>query len=118
MLMTGVSPTDLEKLLERGWRRVRPGYFRPAGGGCEECVSLRVPAARFSPASNVKRAGGRTAPLGVRGGARVVDGPRLPLYRRWHADREAERGWKRDSIGAESYAMQFCFPHASAREFT
>ena len=46
-----------------------------------------------------------------------MDVERLSLYRRWHADREAERGWKPDAIGPEAYAMQFCFPHAAAREF-
>ena len=43
---------------------------------------------------------------------------RLALYRRWHESREEERGWKPDRIGIESYAMQFCFPHPAAREFT
>jgi arginine-tRNA-protein transferase len=47
-----------------------------------------------------------------------VDEARLSVYRRWHAGRERERGWKPDRIVPESYAMQFCFPHAAAREFT
>lgn len=118
MLMTGVTPTDLERLLERGWRRFGPVYFRPVCGGCEECISVRVPVARFSPSPSMKRVARRTAHLRVEVGAPLVDDRRLSLYRRWHADREAERGWKHDSIGAESYAMQFCFPHASAREFS
>jgi arginine-tRNA-protein transferase len=47
-----------------------------------------------------------------------VDDQRLDLYRRWHMGREVERGWRPDRIGPESYAMQFCFPHAAAREFS
>jgi len=105
-------------LLERGWRRFGPVYFRPVCEGCDECVSVRVPAAEFAPSANLKRVEKRAAALRVEVSAPVVDEARLTLYRRWHAGREAARGWKRDTIGPESYAMQFCFPHAAAREFS
>ena len=118
MLMTGVSPGELEALLERGWRRFGPVYFRPVCEGCDECVSVRVPVDSFKPSENLKRVERRAAGLRVEVGAPVVDETRLALYRRWHANREAQRGWKRDSIGPEAYAMQFCFPHAAAREFS
>jgi len=116
--MTGVSPADLERFLERGWRRFGPVYFRPVCTECDECVSVRVPAALFSPSENLKKVLRRTKHLRLEVRAPVVDAARLALYRRWHADRESERGWKQDSIGADSYAMQFCFPHAAAREFS
>jgi arginine-tRNA-protein transferase len=118
LLMTGVSPVELERLLERGWRRFGPVYFRPVCGACSECVSVRVPVESFTPSSNLKRVLRRAARLRVEVGVPLVDEARLALYRRWHASREEERGWKPDRIGAESYAMQFCFPHAAAREFT
>lgn len=118
MLMTGVSPAELENLLERGWRRFGPVYFRPVCDGCDECVSVRVPVASFAPSDNLKRVMRRAAGLRVEVSAPLVDETRLALYRRWHADRESQRGWKRDTIGPESYAMQFCFPHAAAREFS
>ena len=116
--MTGVSPPELEKLLERGWRRFGPVYFRPVCQSCEECVSVRVPVASFAPSPNLKRVARRASHLRVEVGPPAVDDARLWLYRRWHAGREANRGWRPDRIGAESYAMQFCFPHAAAREFT
>jgi leucyl-tRNA---protein transferase len=118
LLMTGVSPVELERLLERGWRRFGPVYFRPVCGECSECISVRVPVEGFSPSSNLKRVLRRAARLRVEVGAPLVDEVRLDLYRRWHASREEERGWKPDRIGAESYAMQFCFPHPAAREFS
>jgi len=118
MLMTGVSPIELEGLLERGWRRFGPVYFRPVCGGCDECVSVRVPVEGFAPSENLKRVMRRATGVRVEVNAPVVDDTRLALYRRWHADRESQRGWKRDTIGPESYAMQFCFPHAAAREFS
>ncbi len=118
LLMTGVSPGELERLLERGWRRFGPVYFRPVCGACAQCISVRVPVEAFEPSQNLKRVSRRAAGLRVEVSAPVVDEARLRLYRRWHASREEERGWKPDRIGAESYAMQFCFPHPAAREFS
>jgi leucyl-tRNA---protein transferase len=118
LLMTGVSPDELEHLLERGWRRFGPVYFRPVCKGCSECISVRVPVQPFEPSPNLKRVMRRAAQIRMEVGAPQVDDLRLALYRRWHASREAERGWKPDRIGVESYAMQFCFPHPAAREFS
>lgn len=116
--MTGVTPVELERLLERGWRRFGPVYFRPVCASCNECISVRVPVATFLPSQNLKRVLRRAAHLRVEVGSPEVDEARLRLYRRWHEAREEERGWKPDRIGVESYAMQFCFPNPAAREFT
>jgi len=118
LLMTGVTGPELERLLERGWRRFGPVYFRPVCGGCAECVSVRVPVDAFRASVNLKRVARRAAALRVEVGVPEVDEVRLALYRRWHAAREEERGWRPDRIGAESYAMQFCFPNPAAREFS
>jgi len=118
MLMTGVTPVELEDLLERGWRRFGPVYFRPVCATCDECVSVRVPVATFTPSANLRRVLKRGSRVRLEVGEPVVDDVRLALYRRWHESREQERGWKPDRIGIESYAMQFCFPHAAAREFS
>jgi len=118
MLMTGVTAAELDELLERGWRRFGPVYFRPVCAGCDECVSVRVPVATFQPSPNLKRVLKRAAHVRTEVGEPQADDARLRLYRRWHASREVERGWKPDRIGMESYAMQFCFPHIAAREFS
>lgn len=118
LLMTGVSPDELERLLERGWRRFGPVYFRPVCAGCSECVSVRVPVKSFEPSTNMRRVARRAEHVKLVVGVPQVDEARLALYRRWHAGREEERGWKPDRIGVESYAMQFCFPHPAARELT
>ena len=118
LVMTGVTAPELEGLLERGWRRFGPVYFRPVCLECSACVSVRVPVKAFSPSPNLRRVEKRAAHLRVEVGSPAVDEARLALYRRWHAAREEERGWKPDRIGAESYAMQFCFPHPAAREFS
>jgi arginyl-tRNA--protein-N-Asp/Glu arginylyltransferase len=85
-VMLDVTPTDMDALLERGWRRFGPIYFRPACSSCTECVSLRV------------------------------DDARLALYAKWHKARERERGWEPNPQTRDRYAIDFAFPHPCARE--
>ena len=73
LLMTGVSPGELEHLLERGWRRFGPVYFRPVCKGCAECVSVRVPVQSFAPSPNLKRVVRRAAQVRMEVGAPQVD---------------------------------------------
>lgn len=54
-LLTDVSPEETELLVERGWRRFGPEYFRPICVGCMECVSLRVPVRRFDLTKSQRR---------------------------------------------------------------
>jgi len=99
--MTGVTPLELENLLERGWRRFGPVYFRPVCATCDECVSVRVPVETFAPSPNLRRVLKRGAHVRLEVGEPVVDEVRLALYRRWHESREEERGWKPDRIGID-----------------
>ena len=46
----------------------------------------------------------------------MVDEERLALYERWHAQREAQRGWTPSPLDAERYAFDFAFEHPSVRE--
>jgi leucyl-tRNA---protein transferase len=111
-----VTAAELEAMLERGWRRFGPVYFRPACVGCEECVTLRIEVATFAPRKNQRRAAKNAAGLRRVVGKPVVDDERLALYHRWHQQREAARGWDTTAIDPERYAMDFAFPHPAARE--
>jgi arginine-tRNA-protein transferase len=117
-VMTDVKPEELESLLARGWRRLGPFYFRPACGGCFECLSLRIPVASFVPTSSQKRAARRAGRFEVRLAAPRVDRARLDLYARWHAAREDRRGWPASALAQDEYALQFAYPHPAARELT
>jgi arginyl-tRNA--protein-N-Asp/Glu arginylyltransferase len=117
-VMTDVEPEELESLLVRGWRRLGPFYFRPACGGCFECMSLRIPVASFAPTSSQKRAARRAQRFQVRMAAPRVDSARLQLYARWHAAREDRRGWSPSALARDEYALQFAYPHPAARELT
>src|SRR5271165_6204457 len=110
-VMLDVTPPELDGLLERGWRRFGPMYFRPACTGCGECVSLRVLSGAFTPSKSQRRAARACQGLRRVVGAPRVDDARLDLYSRWHAEREDRRGWERNPQSRERYALEFAFPH-------
>jgi arginine-tRNA-protein transferase len=111
-----VTPEELDAMLERGWRRFGPVYFRPACAACEECVTLRLPTATFVPSKSQRRARKNAASLRRIVSTPIVDAERIDLYRRWHAAREEKRGWDPSALDAERYAFDFAFPHPSVRE--
>ena len=115
-LLVDVSPAELESMLERGWRRFGPMYFRPACADCMECVTLRIPAAAFHPSKSQRRARKDAARLERAVGRPLIDDERLALYARWHADREQSRGWAESPLDAERYAFDFAFQHPCVRE--
>jgi arginine-tRNA-protein transferase len=113
-----VTPLELEALLERGWRRFGPDYFRPGCAPCFECIPTRIPTAEFAPSKSQRRAQAACAALEVRVGAPICDDERLALYHAWHAQRERTRGWEEAFLSERSYRIQFAFPHPAAREVT
>jgi arginine-tRNA-protein transferase len=115
-VMLDVSPLELESLLERGWRRFGPAYFRPACASCAECVGLRLIAQRFASSKSQRRAARACARLRRVVGSPRVDAERLALYAKWHAGRERERGWEPNPQTRDRYALEFAFPHECARE--
>jgi arginine-tRNA-protein transferase len=115
-LMLDVEPDELEVLLAHGYRRFGPSYFRPACRTCNACDSLRIPVATFAPTTAQRRAVKKCARYRREVGEPIVDDARLTLYRKWHRNREAVRGWGENPIDAEAYGVQLAFPHPAARE--
>ena len=115
-VMIDITPAELEEMLIRGWRRFGPFYFRPACTPCQECVSIRIPTADFTPSKAQRRAKKACGDLRVVLGPPSVDRARLALYHRWHSFREGERGWEGSKLDARGYQMEFAFPHPAARE--
>jgi arginyl-tRNA--protein-N-Asp/Glu arginylyltransferase len=115
-VLLDVGATEMELLLERGWRRFGPVYFRPACATCTECVSLRVIAGRFTPSKSQQRAARACARLRRVIGVPRVDAERLALYAKWHEGREQARGWEPNPQSRDRYAVEFAFPHPCARE--
>jgi arginine-tRNA-protein transferase len=117
-LLTDVTPRETEHLVERGWRRFGPEYFRPICHGCQECVSLRVPVRQFRFSKSQRRAVRRCEKVSVEIRTPCADAERVALYRKWHAAREIACGWQANPLDEEGYQRQFCFPHPSGREMT
>jgi leucyl-tRNA---protein transferase len=115
-ILVDVTPLELEALLERGWRRFGPDYFRPRCPSCSLCLPTRVPVADFEPSKSQRRARARCEALDVRIGVPRLDDARLDLYHRWHAFREDARGWDEATLSEEAYRFQFTFRHPAARE--
>lgn len=115
-VMLEVTPDDLGEMLARGWRRFGPCYFRPQCGSCQECVTLRVTVKDFHPSRSQRRARNRASRLTRVVSRPIVDDARIALYRKWHCDRERSRGWEASPLKSERYALDFAFPHPSARE--
>ncbi len=111
-----VTSGELQAMLERGWRRFGPVYFRPACAACGECVTLRIDVAAFEARKSQRRAVKNAARLRRIVSVPVADEERIALYRRWHAQRETARGWEPTAMDPERYAMDFAFPHPSSRE--
>ena len=115
-MLLDVSSDELGDMLSRGWRRFGPCYFRPRCPSCHECVTLRVRAADFRATRSQRRAKNRAARLRRVVSRPIVDEARIALYRKWHENREESRGWEASPLRAERYALDFAFPHPSARE--
>jgi arginine-tRNA-protein transferase len=49
-------------------------------------------------------------------GVPLVNDARLALYAKWHASREIARGWEPNPQTVQRYALEFAFPHPTARE--
>jgi arginine-tRNA-protein transferase len=115
-VLLDVNADEMQALLEHGWRRFGPMYFRPACSPCAECVGLRIAVARFAPSKTQRRVARGAQRLRRVVGRPKVDDARLDLYARWHAEREEVRGWAPNPQPRERYALEFAFPHPCARE--
>lgn len=117
-LLTDVSPAETEYLVERGWRRFGPEYFRPICRNCLECVSLRIRVRDFGFSKSQRRVVRKCGSVSVQIGTPRTDAERVALYRKWHTSREGACGWQANPLDEEGYRRQFCFPHACGREMT
>lgn len=115
-IMLDVTAQETDVLLERGWRRFGPIYFRPACEPCGECVSIRVVAPRFAPTKSQRRVARNVAGLRRVVGLPRVDRERIDLYAKWHENREAMRGWEPNPQDENRYTLEFAFAHPCARE--
>lgn len=118
-LLLDVTGRELDALLERGWRRFGPAYFRPACSSCSACIPLRIPVDRFRLSKSQRRVWNKVKDrIRVDVGPPRVDDARLELYDRWHRFQGSKRDWPVDTLEADEYHQQFAFPHPCGQELT
>lgn len=54
-LARNVTQDELDELLETGWRKFGPTYFKPACPNCTSCIPIRVKTKEFQLSSEQKR---------------------------------------------------------------
>ena len=107
VLVSQLPPEEYEALMNRGWRKFGPQLFRPICNGCRECRPIRIDAEAFAPDRSQRRAFGRNEDLTVRLDPPTVDAARMDLFRRYHTEQAALKGWPDSERTAEAYAFQF-----------
>jgi len=62
----GLTAAELTELLQSGWRKFGPYFFRPACPDCRLCIPLRLPVERFAPSRSQRRVLRRNRDIEVR----------------------------------------------------
>ena len=107
ILVVQLSAAEYEVKMNEGWRKFGPVLFRPVCESCRACQPLRIPVAEFTPSRSQRRALAKNTELIVRRARPTVDARRLALYNRYHAEREAARGWSESDKSEEDYVFSF-----------
>lgn len=81
-------------LLDYGFRRSGPFFYRPRCRGCHECQSLRVPVASFAPSRSQRRCSLGNQDLTVEVGAPQFTAEKYELYCRYVAEKHADESEK------------------------
>ncbi|HEX4895062.1 MAG TPA: arginyltransferase [Solimonas sp.] len=90
-----LAPPRYQRLLELGFRRSGEHAYRPHCRGCERCLPVRVPTARFQPDRSQRRCIRDNADLELRLETQIRD-EHYALYRRYLAARHAGGGMDPD----------------------
>ncbi len=107
ILVVQLSAVEYEAKMNAGWRKFGPVLFRPVCESCHACQPLRIPVAEFTPSRSQRRALAKNEALVIRRAKPSVDSQRLALYNRYHARREAVRGWAESDKSVEEYTFSF-----------
>jgi arginine-tRNA-protein transferase len=96
-----------DQMLQRGWRRHGPLFFRPACPACRKCRSLRVVVDEFRPTRSQRRCLRRNEDIRLEVARPALTPAHLDLFDRYHADMHTRRGWPHRETTAHDYAASF-----------
>lgn len=103
----GLSPAELESLVERGWRRFGVDVFRPACSNCSQCVPIRVDVNAFRPDKSQRRVWKKNADVVVTLHPAGVSEEHVSLYNRWHDQMTELKNWRHQHHSLKGYAQSF-----------
>jgi arginyl-tRNA--protein-N-Asp/Glu arginylyltransferase len=98
---------EYEELMNRGYRKFGPVFFRPVCEGCRECRPVRIPVARFRPDRSQRRCWKANQDLEVQFSEPTLDEERLELYTRYHASQADRKGWPDHERDPGDYYFHF-----------
>jgi arginine-tRNA-protein transferase len=91
-LRPGEGPAVYELLTRFGFRRSHTVAYRPSCEGCQACISVRVPVARFRASQGQRRAARANADLSVRVRPAVATPEQFALLKRYLIQRHPDGG--------------------------
>ena len=85
-----MTPSLYAALMRQGFRRSGSHVYRPQCDGCQACIPVRIPVARFRPNRSQRRNWARNADLHVAWEAPSLTEPQLQLYEHYIRQRHAD----------------------------
>jgi leucyl-tRNA---protein transferase len=107
LVVLALSGAEYEEKMNQGWRKFGPVLFHPICEHCKECRPIRICIADFVPDRSQKRALEKNKDLTIQFAKPSLDPVRLLLYNRYHAFREASRGWPEAEKSEQDYIFSF-----------
>lgn len=83
IMLSPTSPGLYHSLMDLGFRRLGPIFYRPQCDSCHECRILRIPVAEFRPRRSQKRCWAHNRDVAVEPGTPQVTEEKRHLYRRY-----------------------------------
>jgi len=104
-----LSPTEVDRALDQGDRRVGRMLYRTACPDCQACEPLRIPVDRFVPTRGQRRVARRNQDVRVELGPAEFSAERLALYNRHKFERGlAQRESPMTRSGYEGWFLRSC----------
>ena len=82
-----LDPFTYELLLDQGFRRSGPIFYKNNCDSCEECISLRIKVADFAPSKSQKRALKKNIDVRITEGPAIFDLEAFAVYSAFSKDR-------------------------------
>ena len=106
-ILYGITDSQYEQLLARGWRRFGTHFFRPACPQCTKCRSLRVNVTDFEPGKSQRRCQRRNESIRIELDVPRVSQAHLDLYNAYHAAMREAKGWQDRNVDRSEYRQSF-----------